>query len=407
MSLYNDASLLLIPSGYKAGTVFSQKPTDGDGDLTFTRNSMATRVNSDGLIESVAANVPRLDYSQGSCPALLLEPQRTNLALYSEQFDNAAWTKDGSSITANAEISPDGYQNADILIEGDSLSGLNHRVAQAINITSGTFYAMSIFVKRGTGTRDLCLVCTPAGIRVYFNLSNGTVANENLGSGKVEVYGDYYRCIAVGQANASGFNAFRYAISNGTTTSSESYTGNGTSSLIIYGAQLEQGAYATSYIPTTSATVTRLADACSKTGISSLIGQTEGVLYWEGVVLNQTDILAINRSTVNGIYITKGSGNLYRAAIYNSSSGIQFADVGVKTTTTKIAIAYKSGDSALFVNGSKIGATNTSTINFSGALSELRLNDNYLIASAPQFTNKINIYNTRLSDSDCISLTTL
>jgi hypothetical protein len=78
-NLFNEASLVLVPSGYKAGKVYSEVPTNGDGDLTFTRASSATRVNSDGEIEVVGSGVPRLDYSQGSCPALLLESQRTNL----------------------------------------------------------------------------------------------------------------------------------------------------------------------------------------------------------------------------------------------------------------------------------------------------------------------------------------
>jgi hypothetical protein len=84
MSTYDKASLVLIPSGTKEGVVFSQKPTNGDGDFTFSRATAATRVNADGLIESVTDNVPRLDYTDSSCPSLLLEPQRTNLIPQSE-----------------------------------------------------------------------------------------------------------------------------------------------------------------------------------------------------------------------------------------------------------------------------------------------------------------------------------
>jgi hypothetical protein len=82
-----NSSLLLVPSGYKSGVVYSQIPTNGDGDLTFTRASSATRVNSDGEIEVVGSGVPRLDYSQGSCPALLLEPQRTNILTRNRAFN--------------------------------------------------------------------------------------------------------------------------------------------------------------------------------------------------------------------------------------------------------------------------------------------------------------------------------
>ena len=80
MSLYEKISLAQIPSGYKASTLYSVIPANGDGDFNFTRSSSATRVNKDGLIETVGTNVPRLDYTNSECPSLLLEPQRTQLA---------------------------------------------------------------------------------------------------------------------------------------------------------------------------------------------------------------------------------------------------------------------------------------------------------------------------------------
>ena len=94
MSYFDDASLVLIPSGYKNQKIYSVKPTDGTGDLTFTRASDATRVASNGLIEKV----------------------RTNLVLQSQTFDNASWTKttDGQvTITANAAVAPDGTTTAE------------------------------------------------------------------------------------------------------------------------------------------------------------------------------------------------------------------------------------------------------------------------------------------------------
>jgi hypothetical protein len=92
MALLNSASLVVTPNGYKAGTLYSVIPNTTLGDMTVVRATTATRVNSAGLIESVANNVPRLDYLNASCPSLLLEPQRTNLQVYSEDFSNPAWT---------------------------------------------------------------------------------------------------------------------------------------------------------------------------------------------------------------------------------------------------------------------------------------------------------------------------
>jgi hypothetical protein len=375
-ALLQSASLLLVPSGYKSGKVYAEIPTNGNGDLTFTRASTAVRTNSTGLLESMTTGVPRLSYMYGSCPALLLEPQRTNLVLQSEDFSSASWLKlGGSSVTANTTTSPDGNSTADTL---SLTTNASSSVAQAIVFATTTTITISVYAKVASGTKNFRL-----------RTDNPTTTQSFTATTSWQRFS--MTATPVGSTSA-------YVINDLAGTAGD---------LIIWGFQVEVGAYATTYIPTTTATVTRIADAANKTGISSLIGQSEGVLFWEGIVLNLTDIVAINRSTANGIYINKGPGNLFRTSIYNSSNIIQFADTIVRNTNTKIAIAYKSGDSAMFVNGSKIGATNTSTITFSGALSEIRLNDNYLIETAPQFTNKLAIYNTRLTDAECQTLTTL
>ena len=108
-------SITMIPSGYKAQKVYSVLPTNGDGDLTFDRNNIGTRVNKNGLIEQVATDIPRLDYSDGSCPSLLLEPASTNLAEYSEDFSQG-WNKNNSTVTTNQTTSPSGDLTADKFI---------------------------------------------------------------------------------------------------------------------------------------------------------------------------------------------------------------------------------------------------------------------------------------------------
>ena len=118
MSLYDKASLVMIPSGYKASsaTLYSVVPNTSVGDFDVTVDADATRVNKDGLIESVAANQARLDYPLtngvvGDCPHLLLEPQRQNKITYS--IPNSNWAiENGASITENYSVSPDGSQNA-------------------------------------------------------------------------------------------------------------------------------------------------------------------------------------------------------------------------------------------------------------------------------------------------------
>ena len=141
-------SLANIPAVYGATAMVSQLPTDGVGDFTVARtdspDGCATRVNSAGLIESVASNVPRLDYLNNSCPVWLCEPSTTNLISYSEEFDNVAWSKTNASVTADAIISPDGTQNADKIVENTSLGV--HRVFESITVAIAT-HTFSVFLK--------------------------------------------------------------------------------------------------------------------------------------------------------------------------------------------------------------------------------------------------------------------
>ena len=118
--IYDKASLVQIPSGYKSGTLYNVLPNDADGDFDFTRGSTATRVDENGLIETIATGTPRLNYPLldgvvQDNPTLLLEPQRTNLFNYSEEFSNSVWAKTRTNITSNVAVSPDGTQNADEL----------------------------------------------------------------------------------------------------------------------------------------------------------------------------------------------------------------------------------------------------------------------------------------------------
>lgn len=235
--------LALIPSGYKSVKVYSVIPSNGDGDFTFTREGASgqpnsTRVNKDGLIEEVNSNVPRLDYSDGSCPSLLLENQSTNLLPYSEDFTQ--WTKliDGTGVNpvvvSNEVISPDGTQNAD-------------------KIT---------FIRTSTGVYDYTLLKKDYGgsdINATASIYLKSDANVNI-----EITSDdiNYKTITVTT------DWKRFEVSDATSDrltfglrGSEPSTLNAT--VYAWGGQLEQGSYATSYIPTNGAIATRLVDQAS------------------------------------------------------------------------------------------------------------------------------------------------
>jgi hypothetical protein len=381
--LLNEASLVLIPSGIKASKVYAQIPEDGSGDMTFARASDATRVNSLGLVEVVGSNIPRLNYQNGGggCPSLLLEKQSTNLALYSEQFDNAAWTKYESTITANATTSPDGTQNADLLLDNSSTDA--HSAYQVITASAGTL-TWSVYAKAQNNNFLIISAYTGSHNRTWFNLSTGAVGTnasgntatiENMGNG-------WYRCI-VSRAYVSGTLVHEVGISK--TDGVFSYTGNGADGVYIYGAQLEASSYPTSYINTTSASATRVADECYKTGISSLIGQSEGFLFGEvkGIATtypSKSVIMSVNDGTsLNRVELSFNATTGYLTPrIYKAGSTIFVSDyyIGDVTQKFKFAIGYGGGRAVFYVNGTSIHETTGLTFFSSGTLTKLG-NDNY------------------------------
>jgi len=261
MSLANDASLLLIPSGYKAGKVYSQFPPSGDGDFTFSRTGEATRVNQAAVIETVASDVPRLDYSDSSCPSLLLEPQRTNLITYSEDFTDSDWIKyrSGTALTPiieeNYAISPDGTFNATRLkLDLNGGTTLSDRTFIRQSLTTNTGYYFSVYLKSNTNESQKLL------------WHNGGDISE------FEISTEWQR----------------YELN--TTASSISWCGlalRGTSSsvnsadVLIWGFQAEQGNYPSSYIPTSGSAVTRNAEVCNGAGNSNVFNDSQGVLFVE------------------------------------------------------------------------------------------------------------------------------
>jgi len=583
MSYFDDASLVMIPSGYKDQKVYSVKPIDGSGDLTFSRASSATRVNSSGLVEKVRENLllqsntfstgwslanttiasgqedrngsnnawlltksagggyirqtsltstvfstfsvyvkaadsdyvlllcgsgqsayfdlvngtvisgttasiesagngfyrcsivnnttatdariypaengsisastgsvvimdaqfeqtdfgptpyiattssavsvgpvsglPRLDYSGGaSCPSLLLEPQRTNIALYSEQFDNAVWTKSNATITANQVVSPDGYTNAEFIVPANGVDGV---ITQgAFSFTSGTSYTLSVYGKKEDFNFLLLAfpsAAFPTNNRVgLFDLNAGTVASATQsGTGAVitNVGNGWYRCSISIAANATNSGNIVIAARSSNNLTS---LGNGTDGIYIWGAQLEAGAYATSYIPTLGAAVTRLADSASKTGISSLIGQTEGTMFVE---VNLTSIkpgtfLSISEgTTANRVDFGVSAANLFfivRISATESASTVQTVSGTVVVGRYKIAVGYKSGNTIFYINGVQSLPQITDTFTFVNALTKLSVgNARNDTAQMGDGVTQAALFPTRLTNAQLAELTAL
>jgi hypothetical protein len=352
-------------------------------------------------------NVPRIDYTNGSCPSILVEPQRTNVVLYSQQFDNAYWTKQNASIVINSTTSPDGTLNASKLVEDTANS--RHYINATNTIVTATQQTASIYIKAAGRTKFALSEEVATGAYASFNLANGTVLDQNGISAKITALTNgWFKCEYT--INSTIFFLLRIVLLPNSYTSggvNGTYIGDGTSGVFLYGAQLEQGSYATSYIPTVASSVTRNADVISKTGISSLIGQTEGTFLLD-VNLNsraQFTYFALAgalASSQNYLGILFGSSIIGFESVVSGSlqAGINFSNSS--TGRFKIAVSYKANNYYYYVNGNLIGSDTSGTVPSCNDIS-LAIYGN----AASINYNNIVLWKTQLTNAELAELTTL
>jgi len=388
MSLLDAASLLITPNGTKAGTLYSVIPNTTLGDMDVVRATDASYRGSNGLIQYALPNVPRLDYSNGTCPSILVEPQRTNLFTYSEQFDNVSWIKSFTTLTPNYAVAPDNSNTAQ-----RAVGSVTWTVAESVSLSIGGVYTLSFYVKSNTSLNQNFRLFACDGSSLSSNFSaNGTFQKFS----------------------------FTFTATSGTLHGIARDSSNTSVDLQIWGAQLEVGSYASSYIPTTSASVTRNADVISKTGISSLIGQTEGTLFLDLDFNNVNQSAGVDTLMV----ISDGTAFNYISIFLDTPagapktllgivkdggafSGVIYGTSPITATRYKIALAYKNNDIALYANGTLIGTdtlTNiptTSAINFNSS----PIND--FVNVQQEYINTSALWKTRLTNTQLAQLTTI
>ena len=414
----SNPSLLCVPYRFKTSTLYSQIPDSGLGDFTVTRSASnaATRVNSAGRIETVLDNVPRLDYPLGGisagCPALLVEPSGTNLALQSENF-GTTWSPNqllafgsGSVLNTTATLDPYGTNVADLIV-ANTTGGTQHRIEQTTVSASGS-YTFSVFVKAAGYNFAWVRIGT---VGAFFNLSNGAVTDISAGIvASSQNYGNgWYRCI-VSKASSSANEILRINIIQSAPTTD--FAGDGTSGIYVFGAQYELNTVATSYIPTTTGSVTRGAEVVSKTGVSSLIGQTQGTIYAEfSVDFNNrnADILSINAgNSNNGFFMSLRDTSVVQLIVRTlGNNELIFQRVGAFSIgVNKLAMAYKNGDFAICLNGTAV-QTNTNNITMpSVSINKVGLGDSALYVLDRQLRiRSVALYTTRLTNAQLQSLT--
>jgi hypothetical protein len=380
--------------------------------FTFDRDSVATRVNKQGLIETVGADQPRIDYLNDSNGALKLEPSRTNKATYSEDFTQ--WTDYNASAVLSEETIFG--KNAYKIVE-DNTTNYHGVYLSNLFTADGTNYIWSAYVKGaerryvvltarvGISSNSSALIFdTQEGEWVLDDSSqNEALFAENAGNG-------WWRIGIEGNPTSGAYDSYTIASAIGFSSYLDAnYQGDGTSGFYVAFAQLEAGSYATSYIPTQGSAVTRVADSCNNSGNDQVINSTEGVLYAEiSALANDGTVryFGLNDGSNNNraIFLFDAAANRVRAIV--SSGGTKYVDFYYTVTDLtefhKIALKYKANDFALWIDGTE---RNTDT----NGLTPIGL-DNLefdLNSGGALYGNvkDVRVYNTALTDQELAALT--
>jgi len=376
--LLNKASIILTPTGYKAGTLYNVAPIDEPyEDFDFARTSTATRINSSGLVSNVATGVPRISYdSNGDNGHILLEPTSTNLVTYSEDIDS--------------------------LINGVGEIGVNTTLTYESDVVAPD------------GSLGVYRIQMPDRTSTYLKVTGSVTAKSISVWAKAKTVGTnnqftFFRNSASDIKTATGdWQRFEHSWSNPTSDTYPAYINNDgdtyTSDLYIWGIQVENLPYTTSYIPTlTGSTETRATETATGAGSADLINSTEGVLYAE-IAFSTDGRIAIKNSDPSDDQVVIGfSGSIFCRIRENGANVVTKFDGSANQLNTyyKIAIKYKSGNSAMWVNGNETDFTDTFTLN--------NLNEVLFISEGSRAYGKckaLAVFNESLSDSELTQLTT-
>lgn len=391
--------------------------------ITFTRASTATFFNSAGVLTSAATNAPRFDYNPSTLAAqgLLIEESRTNSFLQSEDFANAAWTLLSANITSNATTSPAGTATADKLFEDTATAAHGIRPTSDITVVANATYAVSVYVKAAERSKFRAYFIDVAGTNgVYadFDVASGTTSgatNGGSGSGATSsiqnVGNGWYRCVAVGSMGG-GITTCRVRFRILNAAGAESYTGDGVSGLFLWGAQLEAGAFPTSYIPTTTTALTRAADVASVNTLSPWYNASAGTLYAEAQTFSTSTTAAlasIDDTTVsNRIQLRRSASALpsgesrYRMA--SSGGGFDVLQIsGTVAGINKLSIAATAGAQTASTNGATV--TGISSITPMPTVTRLALGDGPGSTPLNGWLRRVTFYPRVLSQSEQNAIT--
>jgi hypothetical protein len=382
-------------AGTEAVDIFGAQIEARSTVTAYTPTTTQPITNYIPVLQTAAAGVARFDHNPitGESLGLLIEEQRTNLLERSQEFDNAYWSKGGSSsASANVVVAPDGTLTAEKFVEGSATAF--PEIERVVSTLSGQ-HTWSVFAKKGERQWLAVDAFVDSARRTWFNLDNGTVGTSAAGNTATitPVGNGWYRCTV--SRDATGAVRFRLFMS--TSDNGGSYTGNGYSGIYIWGAQLEAGAFPTSYIPTVASQVTRSGDAASMTGanFSSWYRADEGSFYIDGNIqttgINNYLIARDNATASNRLHLYIQNNT----AFFQIRSGGSTEALITRVPSNKNAAGYELNNSAFVVNGQL--ATDTVCV-MPSALAEMIIGSNGNI-------KKLAFYPKRLADAELQALT--
>ena len=405
--------LALIPSAYKTDKVYSVLPVNGDGDFSFYRGSGGTRIKENGLIEEITtANKPRLNW-EGNCPSLLLEPQRTNLQIRSEEFNNVAWTKQLLTVTANDTISPDGTESADKLIP-NTVNSTHYIQGNISGLSTSTEATFSVFVKKAE-ISQLQLLCAQNSspftnwARLQFDLNTLTEFSTNVGTFNYEDYNNgWIRVFVTGTPTDAGALIRITLYKN----FSNSFEGNNSDGFYLYGSQIEQGAEPTSYIKTEGSIVTRSEDYRITTLLSgeTQFDKNKGVVFIDvnpfELNTGQSSAISLQDGGYNILLFDFKPNNILNFFINNAPApGAVSYNYSHSGGRIRAAIGWSNGNYRLFANGQLLNSYSTS-IEFS-QLDSFQFNSYFGTYDFQGKVYGVQVFDELLSDAEIKKMTEL
>lgn len=398
-----------------------------DSRVTVTRAlNTATRINSSGYIEIVNANLPRFDFSPtsvGTCRGLLIEESRANLVLQSSDFTTASWTKTDTTPTAASGTSPDGTNTATLLTQG---SAATSEVWQSFVVGAGNTVTYSRYVKPGNAQWYMLQIRNGGATSfayAFFDLTNGVVGSTSSSGGFATLSGSTITNVGNGWFRVT-FTVMIGASFGTAVFASSSVAGNNNAAPLSggtryeWGCQAEVGTFATSYIPTTTASLTRNADVAEMTGtnFSDWYNANEGTFVAHLSTTQPTEggvarrIVNVTDGSENNRIFLAYAGAINVAPALITTAGVSqtafLAPTGGYPVSSKLAISYKSNDVAFCINGGSVSVDTTATI---PTVNQMRIGA--LVAGGTSVNNlqgcvgKILYYPLALSDGEIQAIT--